>query len=181
MQGIGTDLDQLHADRVRELWKILQEECGSRSIRMTPVPHFTWQIAEHYETERVKDILLEITSHLPPFRVFTTGLGLFTGTFPVIYIPVIKNAAMIALHEMLWERTKPIRSGASDYYSPLLWTPHITLSYDDENSERTTCALKRIATMSFNWELPVDNLSFAVQSTEGGEWAYTRFDFQGTP
>jgi 2'-5' RNA ligase len=180
MQGVGTDLDELHAGSVREIWQLLRDDCGLSVVKASPKPHFTWQIAEEYDLEAAKSVLQEIILQIPPFRVFTTGLGLFTGQYPVLYIPVIKNAAVVAFHEMLWERLSPFRRGTNDYYSPLLWTPHITLAYEGLDPERMICALERLSPMSFNWELLVDNLSIAYQPPDGGEWVQFRYDFQTT-
>lgn len=178
MQGVGTDLNEMHAGRVREIWQFLRDDCGLTGVRASPKPHFTWQIAEEYDLDAAKSAIQEIIEHTPPFRVFSTGLGLFTGQFPVIYIPVIKNEGLVAFHELLWERLSPFRRGTNDYYSPLLWTPHITLAYEDLTLERLVCALERLSPMSFNWELLVDNLSIAYQPPDGSEWVQFRYDFQ---
>lgn len=179
MQGVATNLDDLHAGRVRAHWQLLRDECGLSGEKFTLEPHFTWQIAEQYVSHDTQTILQEIAAQTPRFRVFTTGLGLFTGQFPVIYIPIIKNAALVALHQVLWERLSPFRQGTSDYYSPSLWTPHITLAYENASPEKMICGLSRLASLSFNWELNVDNFSFASHTGESGAQTQFRYSIEG--
>jgi 2'-5' RNA ligase len=111
--------------------------------------------------------------------VLTTGLGIFTGEVPVIYIPLLKNPNLIAFHGHLWERLNGVGIGASHYYSPRRWAPHITLAHGDVDQEALVCALAKLAFREFNWEIIVDNLAFAYQPEDKTGWTKYRFPFLG--
>src|SRR5512146_3100751 len=136
MHGMVTLLDPPHYSQVENIWQELEQHCGLTGVRMTPLPHFSWQIAEEFDLQTVRPVLKDICATVRPFNVMTTGLGIFSGTVPVVYIPVVKNAPLIQLHRDVWEATALLSRGRSLYYSPEMWMPHITLAYGDVDQER---------------------------------------------
>jgi 2'-5' RNA ligase len=160
MNGIASLLNEPHKTRIETIWQELEEKCGLIGVRITPVPHFTYQVVETYDQPGLEAILKEITHASQPFTVQTTGLGIFTGETPVIYMPVIKNDLLLHFHKLLWDRTKHAAQGASPYYAPGLWVPHITLAYGDVTNFNLGCAMTELAFQDFNWEIVVDNLTF---------------------
>jgi 2'-5' RNA ligase len=166
MHGLVSLLPEPFYQQVERLWQSLENETGLNGIRVTPHPHFSWQIAEDYDLERLKPILERIASQTQPFSVHTSGIGLFSGARPVIYIALVKTLELIQFHSMVWESTLGTSNAASPYYSPGNWVPHISLAYGDVTSENIGAAIKKLAFQSYAWEMQVDNFAF-ISEPEG--------------
>ncbi len=166
MNGIASLLDQAASQHVERLWRELETDCGLVGVRVTPFPHFSWQVTEGYDLPRLKTTLQKTARGMQPFVVHTAGLGLFTGESPVIYVPIVREKSLLRLHEMLWERTKKLAIRPASYYAPDQWIPHITLAYGDVDMESLGCALRTLAVQSFDWEIKVDNFVFVAQADD---------------
>ncbi len=167
MHGIVTLLDEKHHSKVKHLWQTLEAECGLRGIQVTPIPHFSWQVAQDYHYEQLAHILDEVSRQAVPFQVNTGGLGIFTGEVPVLYISVVKNIHMLQLHEKLWNEARDAGVNINAFYSPDHWMPHITVAYGDVDQDTLRCAISRLAFQIFNWEFRVDNLA-VISQPDGG-------------
>jgi 2'-5' RNA ligase len=179
MYGIVTLLDLPVNAQVETIWQELEMECGLVGIKITPLPHFSWQISNNYESDRTLEILERVAQTSPPFQVLASGLGIFTGQTPVIYIPVVKDENLLRLHARLWEETRQMVAGASSYYSPHRWMPHITLASGDVDVAKLNCAMRRLAFKSLELEISVDNLAMVYQVDDEEGWLKYRVDFRG--
>jgi 2'-5' RNA ligase len=177
MNGIATFLIDPHKTQVETLWRELEERCGLVGVKITPFPHFSYQVVEDYDQSRLEPILREIARNTHPFTVRTGGLGLFTGENPIIYLTLVKDAPLLCFHRMIWDRTKEVATGANPYYAPDLWVPHITLAYGDVDRSKLNCAMDFLASQPFEWEICVDNLAFVGQpdSLTGERYCIYRF------
>ena len=92
--------------QVEQLWELLEEKYGLKYIRVTPIPHFTWQLGEGYQDEEVISRLDELTQRIEPFEVCTRGLNHFAGEKPVLFIfsrdgnPRVTGSKICALDPM---------------------------------------------------------------------------------
>ncbi len=166
MSGLVSILDQTHHALVKEIWFELETECELQGINATPLPHFSWQIAEDYEWDALDIALKEITDATQPFKVQTSGLGLFTAENPAVYIPIVRTKELSKLHEMIWDRLAPISTDTSPFYSPPFWMPHITLAYGDVDAEKLHCLLDKLAFRPVYLEIEINNLTL-IQDVEG--------------
>ena len=179
MHAIVSLLDKKHYRNLENLWRELEFECGLSGINLTPLPHFTWHLAAEYDFDRLGDTLPELVQSSSPFNVRTTGLGLFTGDIPVVYIPLIKDEKLAAFHRSVWKRANPTAIGASAFYAPDAWVPHISVAHGDVNRNKLSCAVQRLAFQTFNWEIEVDHLALVYQySGQVGE-IQAKFPFSG--
>ena len=178
MHGIATLLDAQHNSTVGNLWQKLEEDCDLTGIKLTPIPHFSWHVAEQYNVPRLKDVLEGLAEASSSFTIRTNGLGLFTGDKPIIYIPIVKNERLIHYHRAIWEMVTDIGHGISQLYAPELWMPHITLAYGDVNRERLMCAMERLSFRNFNWEIQVDNVALISQEEGDLETQDLSFKFR---
>ena len=175
MNGIASLLNDPYKTHIEAIWQELEEKCGLIGVRTTPFPHFTYQVVESYDQSRLEPVIQEIAHNAQPFTVHTTGLGLFTGKTPVIYLPLVKNDLLFHLHKLIWDRTQIVAQGFSPYYAPDLWIPHITLGYGDVSSFNLSCAMDTLAFRDFDWLIEIDNLTFIGeydQSTYGSCCTY---------
>lgn len=159
------------------MWNELEAACGLAGIKITPIPHFSWQIAENYRFEQLENILAEMVLSIKPFTVRTTGLALFTGDDPVVYLPIVRDISLSTLHAKIWERLLAVSVAPSPYYAPQYWMPHITLAHKDVNRKTLACLMERLAFQNHTWELGVDNLAIAFQSEGEVGLVRKRFNF----
>jgi 2'-5' RNA ligase len=179
LHGVVSLLDAQHDAKVAAMWDELEAACGLAGIKITPIPHFSWQIAENYRFERLDTILKEITLSVNKLTVRTSGLALFTGENPVVYLPIIRDASLSALHAKIWESLFPVSVAPSPYYSPQSWMPHITLAHKDVDRNTLTCLMDRLAFQNHNWELSVDNLAVVYQPEGQVGLVHSKFKFGG--
>ena len=135
MNGIVSLLDDHHYEQVERLWTKIGNHFGLRGIYRTPYPHFSYHVANDYDWGRLPSVLQEIARETAVFPITTSGLGIFTGLNPVLYIPVVRTAALSLLHERVWTAVSPASNNSQTYYSPTNWLPHITLAQHDLTPE----------------------------------------------
>lgn len=176
MHGFVSLLDKTHYALVEEIWQELEADCDLKGIHVTPLPHFSWQIAEDYEWTALELALQKITADAQPFTVRTTGLALFTGVSPVVYIPVVRTGELSEFHEMIWKNLASISTSPSLYYSPSFWMPHISLAYSDVETHKLRCLMDKLAFRTFNWEIDIDNLTLIYEPE--GMVGQTRYKFK---
>jgi hypothetical protein len=66
MHGIVSFLDEPHYRRVEELWAELSGRFDVEGIYVTPYPHFSYQVAESYDREKVASILQRLAGRTGP-------------------------------------------------------------------------------------------------------------------
>jgi 2'-5' RNA ligase len=174
MNGIASLLDHAANGRVETIWRELESRCGLKGIRVTPFPHFTWQVTEGYNLPQLEKALWEFSKEAQPFTIHTDGLGLFTSERPVAYISIYKDEHLANLHAKLWEIMKEFAIQPDLFYSPARWVPHITLAYNDLTSENIGCVMQALAFQSHDLEIKIDNLIYISQS-EGQTIAAGRY------
>jgi hypothetical protein len=178
MHGIVSLLPEPYYTRVIAIWEELSERYGLRGIRVTPYPHISWQIGQDYPSPELEQAMQEIAAETAPLQVTTAGLGVFTGTSPVLYIPVVKTAALVALHARIWDRFSAFGVDVSSYYSPTAWAPHISLAYLDLTPANIGPIVAELAVRYFTWEMRIDNIAFIYEPS--GEIGELRFRFSFT-
>jgi 2'-5' RNA ligase len=164
MNGIASLLDRPATTRVALIWQDLEARCGLVGVKTTPFPHVSWQVTEDYKVPLLEKALDVLSGQIQPLTIHTTGLGLFTGENPILYISILKDEPIMRLHSLLWEKLNGIGLHPSPYYSPAQWVPHITLAFNDLNRQNLDCAMQYLAFQSFDWEILIDNLVFVAQS-----------------
>ena len=53
MQALMSLLPESYSLQVAQIWNMLEEQFGLTYIKITPIPHFTWQLGEGYRDETV--------------------------------------------------------------------------------------------------------------------------------
>jgi 2'-5' RNA ligase len=181
MHGIVSLLDTPSDEKVMNIWGELEVFCQLEGIKITPIPHFSWQLANEYDFSQLESILEEMAQNLSPFKVRTGGLALFTGNTPVIYMPIVRDRFLSKIHESIWEKAGKIGIGMCDYYSPERWIPHITLAHGDVGRKAINCIMEKFAFRSTDWEVVVDNLAVMYQTNSQVGTLKRRYPFEGQP
>jgi 2'-5' RNA ligase len=116
-----------------------------------------------------------VVSTVTPFTIRTSGLGIFTGLRSVVFIALVKNAALMSFHKMLWDLTRPFSSELNPLYSPEYWMPHISLVYEDTNTINIAGLMQKLAFQPFVWEMSIDNLALIFQ--ENGKAGKVKYQY----
>jgi 2'-5' RNA ligase len=161
-------LDDEHIAKVHQIWKLLQTECGLPLIDIPPYPHFSFHVAQSYRLAELDDHLNDLIPKINPFTIRTTGLSVFTGQNPVVYIPVVPNQTLLSLHQLIWDKTSRFGNQLNPYYQPDNWVPHITLIHNNIDVECLNCIFDQFIGQAFEWKVMVDKLSVIYQ--KGGEY-----------
>src|SRR5437660_1432707 len=56
VHGVVSLLEDTYYRQVEDLWAELEREFGVRGVYVTPYPHFSYQIASHYDIEVLEPI-----------------------------------------------------------------------------------------------------------------------------
>ncbi len=159
-QGIVSLLDTRHYHVVEDLWAELKREFGVQGIYITPYPHFSYQVASLYDTESLEPVLRDFAASHKSFRVNTTGLGIFTGRMPVLYIPVVRNTELTQFQQELWRALSTANTGSEiqEHYHPDAWMPHVTIGFGDLDSDILARMIRYLSERDFNWRILIDNI-----------------------
>jgi 2'-5' RNA ligase len=163
--GVVSLLDDRHTALVESLWAELERELGLRGVYATPFPHVSYQVAEDYDLALLEPALEQFARKSAPFRVNTTGLGIFTaGPQPVLYIPIIRSPVLTEFHQALWQALSGAGSGLTGVYAPDTWVPHITIAFGDVHGDKLAEAVRLLSERDFNWEIAIDNVALGYDS-----------------
>jgi 2'-5' RNA ligase len=160
VEGLVSLLDPKHDALTRALWDELEATLGLRGVWATPYPHFSYQIAPSYAAAAVETASRALALSAAPFTVQTSGVAVFTGLAPVVYLPVVRTAQLSAWHAQVWAAGLPAAREPVPYYHPDHWVPHITLAQGGLSLALAAEAVGLLAGRDLNWTLRVDNLSF---------------------
>jgi 2'-5' RNA ligase len=155
MDGVVSLLDQQHCEMI----DCLRDDFKKLDIKIAACPHISYQVAEKYDVLALRQIMTQLSLDLSPFQVLTSGLGFFTGTQPILHIPVVRNRNLTEFHQQIWEALAPISSEVSHHYHPDAWMPHITLVYENLELQQLSELLSSLSDRCFNWTITLDNLS----------------------
>lgn len=180
MEGVVSLLPEQYYRQVENLWAELQQEFAVQGVYDTPYPHFSYHVAQHYEVEKAVPLLERITSNITKFQVRTSGFGIFTGTSPVIYIPVVRSLELSLLHEELWKELARASMGTQEYYSPAQWMPHITIGFRDITGENLPNIMRWLNMQDFTWEFTIDNLAL-IHDTGSKQELHSRYTIRNEP
>jgi 2'-5' RNA ligase len=167
-----------YAARINRIIKSLETEFGLDDVQATPEPHITYQLAGVRKLSALHSVLRDIASSTEPFAVHTTGLGVFPGPNPTIYIPVLRTNELNRLHQRIRAATAPLCLRTDKFSGPECWLPHISLALHDTTPELLGPVLQYLNQQTFNLKLTLDNIAILRQQGD----LYLReevFTFQG--
>jgi 2'-5' RNA ligase len=176
MDGVVALLDDEHTQWVEGIWAELDREFGLRGIYITPFPHFSYHVAQHYEVEQIGPVLERFAASRAGFHVKTAGLGIFNGPTPTVYISVVRSPELTEFHQALWNEVGEMGQGLIDYYRPPLWVPHITLAYGDVTHTSLPHIIRVLSKQNFAWDIPIHSLSL-IYSTGTQYGLRSRLDY----
>ncbi len=150
-------LDEGHSSNILELTAQVAEEAGPGGV--SPWPHVTYHVAGDYDLARLEAVLGDLAAASRALVVRTSGLGVFTGPHPVLYIPVVRGPELTSFHKQVWSAIASLSRDQDVHYHPGNWIPHITLLEADSPEVDVWSIARRLADRDFYWEIAVDNLA----------------------
>jgi len=177
LQGVISVLDEITYNKVADLWAELEAEYGLRGAR-TAYPHFTYQVVESYDLEALEAVLAQVAHDSAVFQVSTSGIGIFTGERPVLYVPVVRSQTLNQFHRLLWEQITPLASGVHPHYQPRNWFPHVTLAIDDLTHDELPDIIRQLSRRNFSWNIAINNVC-VVYNDPARKNSWTRYAFNG--
>ncbi|MCR5889248.1 2'-5' RNA ligase family protein [Hymenobacter sp. J193] len=166
MLAITSILNPQSAARINGIIKSLEAEFGLDDVQATPDPHITYQLAGVRKLSSLKAVLQEVARTTAPFAAFTTGLGVFPGPNPVIYIPVLRSDGLNQLHRRILRTTAPLCLRTDKFSGPDCWLPHISLALHDTTPDLLGPVLQYLNQQTFNLKLSINNLAILRQEDE---------------
>jgi len=166
MLAITSLLSPKYAAHINKIIKSLEDKFGLDDVQATPDPHITYQLAGVRQLSALKMVLQDVARTTRPFPAFTTGLGVFPGPNPVIYIPVLRSNELNTLHQRILRATAPLCLHTDKFSSPDCWLPHISLALHDTTPELLGPVLQYLNEQTFNLKISVNNLAILRQEDE---------------
>jgi hypothetical protein len=169
MHGIVSLLNAEHAVEVEALWTELERRFGLRGQYQTPFPHFSYQVAAGYDLAALAPALEAAAAEIAPFRVRTSGPGVFAGERPVFYVAVEREEVLLRAHARVWRASEAAASGLEAYYRAEAWVPHITLAMHDLTPALLPAVRDWLAERELRWEIAVADLALIYDTGERQE------------
>ncbi len=165
-QAIVATVPEPHAAQVANLWASLQDRFGVHSDLTSEFPHFSLHIAATYGVE-VSERLQTFAAEHPPLRVRTAGLGMFTRTKLVLYLPVVRNPRLNDFHRELWKAISGLGEDVSPLYRPERWLPHITLALEGLDQYNLGGVIHWLSDQKLDWVFDVSELRLLTIDGQG--------------
>ena len=159
LAGVCSILPEEASARVIELWEELDTELGLKSATISPLPHFSYQVARDYDLEVLQEVVEGFAAKSRALRVQTAGLGLFTGPSPILHIPIVRSPELARFQVAVWSAASVAAGKLDQHYHPASWIPHVSLAFGDTTSASIAAAVDRLAERDFAWDLELDNLA----------------------
>ncbi|WP_051360099.1 2'-5' RNA ligase family protein [Adhaeribacter aquaticus] len=164
MLALTSTLDSKHDDIVNKIIFDFENEFGLKQIQATPFPHITYLTTEAFNLNLLKSYLERFCFCSKPFHVYTTGIGVFPGEHPVIYIPVLRTQPLNKFHAQLFKDISKLSIEVGQFSQPKLWLPHISLALHDTSLDMMTPMFKYLSRYNFDWDIKIDNLNILKRS-----------------
>lgn len=168
MLAVTSLLDAKHSDLVNQIIYDFEKEFGIRQVQTTPFPHITYLTTEALNLNLLKEYLERSCFGGSVFQVYTTGIGVFPGEHPVVYIPVLRTQPLNKIHAKLYKDIAKLSIEIGQFSKPKLWLPHISLALGDTQIDMMTPLFKYLAQYNFDWEIKIDNLNILKRDEESG-------------
>ncbi len=142
------------------------------------LPHLTVHLASAYDMDGTRGVVAECANRRKPFEAETSGLGVFSGELPILYIPVIRTGALDELHAELYRTLAPHCTEHFPYYAPNRWMPHVTIGQLNITPEVLSALLGWLSHQSLSWTLRLATLAIG-ENTDTGVELFGTFPLRG--
>ncbi len=178
LRGIVSLLDGKTERDIRTIWDRLETDFGLSAVKNSLAPHFSWHVAEAYNQRELRKTVDQIAADLKPFKITTSGLGMFLSPEPVLFVQIVITQQLLDIHRRIFTAIEPYAQNSLPYYYPDFWTPHITLAYQDLEEGQLSGIIADIHQEDFDRTIEVDNFALMCEF-EDAQLGLCRVDFGG--
>ena len=179
LAGVCSILPEEAAARVAELWAELDRELGLRSATISPLPHFTYQVARDYDLDVLTEVVSKLAGGARALRVRTAGLGIFTGASPVLHLPIVRGPELARFQVAVWSAASVAAEKLDQNYHPASWVPHVSLAFGDTTPANVGAAAELLSGRDLSWDLELDNLAIVKGAGNKPQELVARFPLEG--
>ncbi|MBI9049536.1 MAG: 2'-5' RNA ligase family protein [Anaerolineaceae bacterium] len=160
--------------KIHAIWNELDLTCNVNHVKYSPIPHFSWITFKGINNHALlNEKLHQWAGGFDPFQIKVSGLGIFQGEQPIVYLPIVRTSQLSKLHSGLLKHIDQYIEDASSFYFSENWMPHITLAIRDITLENLSCAVGQCMQFDLTFRLNIDHLailymdekSFGIQQT----------------
>lgn len=139
-------------------------------------PHITYS-AMHFaaKREQVEPALDELAEQTSPFTAEITGLGIFTGEVPVLYMQVVRRPQLNRLQHDIAESLAPYAAESNPHFEPTAWSPHLTIGWP-KGPDELGKAVQLLCQRDLRCEILIDNITILFSDDNKPP---RRFDLKG--
>jgi len=166
MLAITSLLDSKHTAIVNTIISDFEKEFGLKQVQATPDPHITYLTTDALDVNLLKSYLEKTSKSHPAFHVYTTGIGVFPGEHPVIYIPVLRTQPLNIFQSTLFKDISKLSTETGTFSKPKIWLPHISLALGDTTLDLLTPMFKYLSQYNFDWDIIIDNLTIYTKNKD---------------
>jgi 2'-5' RNA ligase len=159
LAAVASILPDEAAEQVKDLWAELERTLGLRAATISPLPHFSYQVARDYDLDALQDVVASVARGARALRVQTAGLGVFTGPAPILHIPIVRSPELARFHVAVWSAAGVAAEKLDQHYHPASWVPHVSLAFGDTTPAKAAAAVELLAGRDLAWDLELDNLA----------------------
>ncbi len=178
MYAVVSQLNEPHQQLTQNLWTELEKKFGLQGAYTQCFPHFSYHVAQEYDLGLLEPLVEQVAQSTKEFHVTTSGLGVFTESMPILYIPVVRTLELSQVHQALWSKASQAGSGVIEHYHPERWLPHITLAFSDMHREHFAAVIQFLSEQTLSWKITVNNLSL-LESKGQEPKKHFQYDFSG--
>lgn len=128
--AISSDLTGDAAEQIIALWTWLRDRFGLEAARSAGPPHITYVVGEVDEA-RVGPELAALAQRCAPFEISFEQVSAFSDPYPVVYLKVAHNTALLQMHDAIWRVAMDAGMTPWKNYDTSNWVPHVTLAVRD--------------------------------------------------
>ncbi|GMV86923.1 MAG: hypothetical protein AMXMBFR80_27760 [Dehalococcoidia bacterium] len=170
MPGVIALLDSASSARIEGLWDEMERRFGIRRGFPGGIPHVTFHLGDFDVEPGTATIVERVAAATRPFRLHSSGLGVFGGPAPVVFVTVARSPAAATLAERLDHEIQAAGyPPTAPYYGPERWVPHITLAQQNLDGADLGALLAWLASQPLAWDLPISSLSIARETPTSAE------------
>ncbi len=179
LAGVASLLPDEVAARVVELWDELERDFGIRAARISPLPHFSYQVSREYDLATLQAVVAQIAGGSRALRVRTAGWGVFPGAVPTLHVPIVRSPELAQFHLAVWSAASVAAGKLDQHYHPAFWVPHITLAVGDLTPSLLAQVAESLAARDLSWDFEVDNLAIIRGAGNKPQELVARYELGG--
>lgn len=159
LAAVASLLPDEAAARVRHVWAELERELGLSGATVSPLPHFSYQVARDYDLDVLQEVVTRLAGGARALRVQTAGLGIFTGPSPILHLPIVRSPELARFQVAVWSAASVAAEKLDQHYHPASWVPHVSLAFGDTSPAKLAAAVELLSERDLAWDLELDNLA----------------------